>query len=126
MKSENYRSMLPHGPAKRAARKRRGQAAVEFALVLTVAMIVLFVAVQMALIGQAALALGQMNYQGARYAAVHPDAGATSVPSGSTELSIQAYMLSVGSSTITNNWAGSSNNHIYVCDTDGTVACTST
>ena len=58
-------------------RKGRGQAAVEFALVLTVAMIVLFVAVQFALIGQIALALGQMNYQAARYAAIHPGCGAT-------------------------------------------------
>jgi Flp pilus assembly protein TadG len=49
-----------------------GQAMVEFALVLVVAMIVLFVAIQMAFIGQAALALGQTNYQAARYAAVNP------------------------------------------------------
>jgi len=38
---------------------------VEFALVLFVAMIVLFVSIQMAFIGQAALALGQLNYQAA-------------------------------------------------------------
>src|SRR5260370_22012306 len=49
----------------------RGQAAVEFALIATVAMIVLFVAVQLALIGEDALALGQMNYQGARWFAVN-------------------------------------------------------
>src|SRR5215469_342453 len=48
-----------------------GQAMVEFALVMFVALIVLFVAIQMAFIGQAALALGQMNYQGARFAAVN-------------------------------------------------------
>jgi len=42
-----------------------GQAMVEFALVL-------FVAIQMAFIGQTALALGQLNYQVARYAAVNP------------------------------------------------------
>jgi Flp pilus assembly protein TadG len=71
-----------------------GQAAVEFALVLTVAMIVLFVAIQFALIGQAALALGQMNYQGARYAAVNTCAQASDVA---------AYMCSVGSPTITKN-----------------------
>lgn len=45
---------------------------VEFALVLFVAMIVLFVSIQMAFIGQAALSLGQLNYQAARYAAVNP------------------------------------------------------
>ncbi len=70
----------------------RGQAAVEFALVLTVAMIVLFVAVQLALIGEAALALGQMNYQGARYAAVNACA---------TGSDVATYMLYVGSPTVT-------------------------
>lgn len=89
-------------------RKSRGQAAVEFALVLTVAMIVLFVAVQMALLGQAALALGQMNYQGARYAAVHPTAHSAA---------IKAYMVSVGSPTITNN----SNTNLSVTVTPSTT-----
>lgn len=70
----------------------RGQAAVEFALVLIVAMIVLFVAIQMAVIGQAALALGQMNYQGARYAAINTTATCTNVAD---------YMKSVGSPTVT-------------------------
>ena len=56
-----------------------GQAMVEFALVLFVAMIVLFVSIQMAFIGQAALALGQLNYQAARYAAVNPTFGCTTV-----------------------------------------------
>jgi Flp pilus assembly protein TadG len=71
-----------------------GQAAVEFALVLIVALIVLFVSIQMAVIGQAALALGQMNYQGARYAAVNNGAACSDVAS---------YMQSVGSPTITKN-----------------------
>lgn len=52
---------------------------VEFALVLFVAMIVLFVAIQMAFIGQTALALGQLNYQAARYAAVNPTFGCSQV-----------------------------------------------
>lgn len=98
----------------------RGQAAVEFALVLTVAMIVLFVAIQMALIGQVALALGQVNYQGARYAAVHPDCGKTSCGSAG-EQSISDYMKSVASPTIT--W---SNVTVNICDTDGTTPCTTT
>jgi Flp pilus assembly protein TadG len=80
-------------------RNCRGQAFVEFSLVLVVALIVLFVAVQMALLGQAALALGQMNYQGARYAAVHPDCDLTSCSGG--EQSIKDFMISVGSPTIT-------------------------
>ena len=70
----------------------RGQAAVEFALVATVAMIVLFVAVQLALIGEDALALGQMNYQGARWAAVNTCA---------THAEVVQYMLSVGSPSVT-------------------------
>jgi hypothetical protein len=69
-----------------------GQAMVEFALVLFVALIVLFVSIQMAFIGQAALALGQMNYQGARYAAVNPTFDCNSVA---------PYMASVGSPTVT-------------------------
>jgi Flp pilus assembly protein TadG len=69
----------------------KGQAMVEFALVLFVAMIVLFVSIQMAFIGQAALALGQMNYQAARYAAVNP----TFVCSD-----VATYMQSNGSPTV--------------------------
>ncbi|HVB82743.1 MAG TPA: TadE family protein [Candidatus Binataceae bacterium] len=67
---------------------------VEFALVLIVALIVLFVSIQLAFIGQAALALGQMNYQGARYAAVNPTFDCSSVA---------PYMASVGSPTVTRN-----------------------
>ena len=70
----------------------RGQAMVEFALVMFVALIVLFVAIQMAFIGQAALALGQMNYQGARFAAVNQCAQPSDVAS---------YMVANGSPTIT-------------------------
>lgn len=64
---------------------------VEFALVLFVAMIVLFVAIQMAFIGQTALALGQLNYQAARYAAVNPTFGCDQVKS---------YMQSNGAPTV--------------------------
>lgn len=94
-------------------RKGRGQAAVEFALVLTVAMIVLFVAIQFALIGQIALALGQMNYQAARYAAIHPGcgAGSTTCPNTNTcnqtagsgdinSTAVYCYALSIASPTI--------------------------
>src|SRR5713101_6770139 len=73
---------------------RRGQAAVEFALVATVAMIVLFVAVQLALIGEDALALGQMNYQGARWFAVNTCA--------TTDQVVQ-YILYAGSPSVTNS-----------------------
>ena len=81
---------------------RRGQAMVEFALVLTIAVIVLFVSVQFALIGQLYLALGQMNYRGVRYAAVSPDCIDPTSPCGLSSESITQYMLSVASPTIVN------------------------
>lgn len=97
MKPNFHRSCMKIPRLHRSTRRRErtalsGQAAVEFALVLIVAMIVLFVAIQMAFIGQAALALGQMNYQGARYAAVNPTFDCSSVA---------PYMASVGSPTVT-------------------------
>jgi hypothetical protein len=67
-------------------------------------MIVLFVAVQFALIGQIALALGQMNYQAARYAAIHPGCGATACAASPdpdvNATPIQPYALSLASPTI--------------------------
>ena len=81
-------------------RPRRGQALVEFALVLTIAVIVLFVSVQLALIGQLYLALGQMNYRGVRYAAVNTDCADATNPCGLNRQSITQYMLSVASPTI--------------------------
>jgi hypothetical protein len=81
----------------------RGQSGVEFAFVATIAMIVLFVAVQFAMIGRAALALAQMTYQGARYASVHPDCDKLSCTNGET--GIQDFMLQVGSPTFSNNSA---------------------
>ncbi len=79
---------------------RRGQAMVEFALVSIVAVIVLFGSVQLALIGQLYLALGQMNYRGVRYAAVSPDCINATSGCGLNNQSIKAYMLSVASPTI--------------------------
>jgi Flp pilus assembly protein TadG len=81
-------------------RPRRGQALVEFALVLTIAVIVLFVSVQLALIGQLYLALGQMNYRGVRYAAISPTCIDGKTPCGMSNQSITQYMLSVASPTI--------------------------
>ncbi len=43
---------------------RRGQAMVEFALIATLAMVVLLVGIQFAIIGQAALAVTQASYLG--------------------------------------------------------------
>jgi Flp pilus assembly protein TadG len=70
------------------------QSMVEFAFALPVVLIVLLVGIQFAIIGEAALALGQVNYQGARYAAVNGNA---------TQDQVNTYMLSVASPTISAN-----------------------
>jgi Flp pilus assembly protein TadG len=86
-----------------------GQAAVEFALVLTVGLIILVAAVQMALVGETALALGQVNYQGARYAALHQCA---------TAADVAAYMTSVASPTLSGGNCGA-NMAVTVTDING-------
>jgi Flp pilus assembly protein TadG len=73
---------------------RRAQSAVELALIAPVVMMLIVVGVQFAIIGVAALGLGQVNYQGARYAAVNPS---------STQSQVQSYMLSVASPIIRAN-----------------------
>jgi len=50
---------------------QRGQAMVEFALIATLSMVVLLVGIQFAIIGQAALAVSQASYLGARAASVN-------------------------------------------------------
>src|SRR5882672_9869735 len=95
-------------PAGRSILCAKGQAAVEFALISVVAMIVLFVAVQLALIGEDALALGQMNYQGARWAAVNTCA---------SDGQILQYMLFSGSPTITKS-GGSCGTYLSMDITD--------
>ena len=50
---------------------RRGQAAVEFAMISVLCMVVLLVGIQFAIIGQAALAVSQASYLGARTASVN-------------------------------------------------------
>jgi Flp pilus assembly protein TadG len=75
-------------------RAARGQAMVEFALIATVAIIVLVIGIQFALIGQAALAVSQLSFAGARYASVN---------TSYTNDQIKSYMLQVGSPTITAN-----------------------
>ena len=70
----------------------RGQAAVEMAAVATILTMAMVVGIQFAIIGEAALALGQASYQGARYAAVHS--------AGTTQSGVKTYVNSVGSPTI--------------------------
>ena len=62
------------GGSRRSRRSRisRGQSMVEFALIATVALTVMLVGVQFAMIGQAALAVSQGASALARYAAVNP------------------------------------------------------
>jgi TadE-like protein len=75
----------------------RAQAAVELALIAPIVLMLLVVGVQLALIGDAALALGQVDYQGTRYAAVNTSA---------TKTDVQSYMVSVGSPLIAANSGG--------------------
>lgn len=65
---------------------------VEFAVVLTAALLVLLLGVQYAMIGQAILALNQLAYQGARYASINDSAD---------ESAVASYMIHVGSPTLT-------------------------
>lgn len=110
--SKAVRLVWPHKPSARLISKGRGQAAVEFALVATVAMIVLFVAVQLALIGEDALALGQMNYQGARWAAVNTCA---------TYSEVANYMTSTGSPSVTTPASCGSKLSINITDSMGST-----
>ncbi len=73
-----------------------GQATAEFALVLPLFLFILFMAITFAVIGQAALAVSQLAYNGARYAAVNPQLSASQVTTY-----IQGGSL--GSPTITGN-----------------------
>lgn len=57
----------------------RGQAMVEFAMIAVIAMLILFLGIQFALLGQAALAVGQLAYQGARYASINPNLSSAQV-----------------------------------------------
>src|ERR1039458_6514622 len=69
----------------------RGQAAVELALIIPIVLCLMVVGIQFALVGVAALGLGQVNYQGARYAATNPSA---------SQSAVQSYMVSVASPII--------------------------
>jgi hypothetical protein len=113
--SKVARSFQSRKASSRSILSPKGQAAVEFALISVVAMIVLFVAVQLALIGEDALALGQMNYQGARWAAVNTCA---------TDAQIMQYILVSGSPSVTQS-GGSCGTYLKMDITD-TQATTTT
>jgi Flp pilus assembly protein TadG len=80
----------------RRRRRGRGQSMVEFALMVPLFIGIVFIAITFAVIGQAALAVSQLAYNGARYAAVNPTLSTSQVA---------AYIKSgnIGSPTITGN-----------------------
>jgi Flp pilus assembly protein TadG len=77
-------------------RSQRGQSMAEFALMVPLLIAVVFIAITFAVIGQAALAVSQLAYNGARYAAVNPTLSTSQISS---------YIQSgnIGSPTITKN-----------------------
>jgi Flp pilus assembly protein TadG len=89
--------------------RSRGQAMVEFALLAPLFLFVVFVAITFAVIGQSALAVSQLAYNGARYAAVNPTLSSSQV---------RTYILSgaIGAPSITAN-GGS---HLTVAVTQAT------
>lgn len=64
---------------------------VELALITPIVLFAMLVGIQYAIIGTAALGLGQANYQAARYAATNTSA---------TQFAVQSYMVSVASPLI--------------------------
>jgi Flp pilus assembly protein TadG len=75
----------------RRNRASRGQALVEFAIIAPIALFLMLVGIQFAIIGTASLGLGQVDYQGARYAATNTSA---------SQSAVQSYMVSVASPII--------------------------
>lgn len=81
---------------------RQGQTAVEFAMVSVLALVVMLIGVQFAMIGEAALALSQGASAIARYAAVYEPQGVVGASySGNPNAAMQALL---SSSIGTNNW----------------------
>jgi hypothetical protein len=115
------RSNAKNPPRWRRSRISRGQSAVEFALISTVAMMVMLVGVQFALIGQAALAVSQGSAALARYTAVNPGALGTSngsVAGGSLPTAAKNLL---SSSIGTNSWGDLT---VTIASYTGTTAVT--
>ncbi len=70
---------MKRGSISQLATKRRawarGQAMAEFAMGAIVAVLILFLSIQLAIIGRDAMALGQFSYQAARWASEAPNTG---------------------------------------------------
>ena len=80
--------------------EKRGQATVEWVLISTSVLLLIFGGLQLALILNAALAVSQYSYAGARYAAVHGD-GATASTYGSTITSNVTASPTISGSSLT-------------------------
>ncbi len=80
--------------ARHFAGRQSGQSLVEFAVYLGAFMMLMIGAVQLALIGNAALAVSQLAYAGARYAAVNPSFDSTAITS---------YVKSIAPTTVNEN-----------------------
>ena len=96
---------------------RCGQSTVEFALISIIAMIVLLVGIQFALLGQAALAVSQASNSVARYATVH---AGTLVANGPLSMDSTIQQL-VSSSLLTN---GGNDLTITIASYSGTTTST--
>jgi len=101
----------------RRSRISRGQSMVEFALISTVALMVMLVGVQYAMIGQAALAVSQGASALARYAAVNPGTIGTN---GTVALTSEMKQL-LSSSILTN---GGSDLTVTIASYSGTTTTT--
>jgi Flp pilus assembly protein TadG len=80
--------------SKARPRHTRGQAMLEFAMISTVVCICIFGGIQSAIIYNAYLAVDDLVYQGARYAAVNP---------GFAPSAVSTFMLSVASPIVMDN-----------------------
>lgn len=87
----------------RRSRISRGQSAVEFAMIATLALAVMLIGVQFAIIGQAALAVSQGASALARYASVNPGTVGDSTGNGAVTLNDPMKQL-LSSSLGTNSW----------------------
>jgi Flp pilus assembly protein TadG len=117
--AKRHATPTSHPQRSRRSRISRGQSAVEFALISTLALAVMLFGVQFALIGQAALALSQGSSALARYAAVNPGVlGAN----GSVTLSDPVKQLL--SSSILTSTSGTSDLTVTIASYTGTTTNT--
>jgi Flp pilus assembly protein TadG len=97
----------------RSRRAGRGQTMVEFALLATIFMVVLLVGIQFAIIGQAALAVSQLSYAGARFASLN---------GSSSDSDIESYIATtLASPSLKTTNGGSSDLTITLSHPDGTT-----